>query len=335
MPFQLPRRLRNQDGETRRLGIELEFAGVDLNSACEAVIDCYGGTEERENRFLRKIRGARWGDFTVEIDAALLKDRGYERFLQRLGVNLNEDNRRNRLEDSLERLAATVVPYEIASPPIPLDEVEAIEQLRERLRERHALGTSASPLYAFGLHLNPELPDLATETILGYLRAFFLLLDWIHERGDTDVSRRYFTPYIKPFPDDYQRMVVDPDYRPNQRRLINDYLESNPTRNRPLDLLPLFRLLDEERLVGAIDNMAQVKARPTFHYRLPNCRIDDANWSIGFEWNGWAAVEALADAPELLQAMSRAYLERRREPFAGHDENWAAETPAWLEKLDH
>ena len=44
-------------------------------------------------------------------------------------------------------------------------------------------------------------------------------------------------------------MLVSPDYWPDRRRFIDDYLSANPTRNRDLDLLPL--LLFFERRAGA------------------------------------------------------------------------------------
>lgn len=330
MQFLLPSRMHNQDGAIRRVGFEFEFAGLDLESVCRIVTACYGGEQHRESRFLRRIEGARWGDFLVEIDTAVLKDRGYERFLERLGVDLDKGDRRMRVEDLLERLAATVVPYEIASPPIPMDEMHGIEALRAKLQAQQALGTRAALVYAFGLHINPELPSLDVGTVVDYLRAFFVLSDWLNERNDVDPARRYFTPFINPFPEDYARLVVDPDYRPGLRQLIDDYLECNPTRNRPLDMLPLFRLLGEERLAHHVDNLNQIKARPTFHYRLPNCLIDEPSWTVAQEWNGWAMVETLAEQPERLEAMARLYLEQRREPFAGYDEDWAAETSRWL-----
>src|SRR3546814_9457337 len=47
--------------------------------------------------------------------------------------------------------------------------------------------------------------------------------------------------------------------------------------------LPIWRLTDE-----------LIKARPTFHYRLPNARLADPQWSIVREWNLWVRVERLA-----------------------------------------
>ncbi|NNC55402.1 MAG: hypothetical protein HKO07_06755, partial [Pseudomonadales bacterium] len=90
-----------------------------------------------------------------------------------------------------------------------------------------------------------------------------------------------------------------PDYKPGVEQLIDDYLTHNPTRNRSLDMLPLFAHLDEQRVRNTIDD-DRIKARPTFHYRLPNCDIDSPDWNIDLSWSLWLQVEKLAfDAPRL------------------------------------
>ena len=76
--------------------------------------------------------------------------------------------------------------------------------------------------------------------------------------------------------------------------LIDDYLEANPTRNRILDMLPLFHYLDSDRVEQQVDDIL-VKPRPTLHYRLPNSEIDDPEWSLHRPWNDWMQVEALAN----------------------------------------
>ena len=88
--------------------------------------------------------------------------------------------------------------------------------------------------------------------------------------------------------------MLDPSYAPDEDALIGDYLEANPTRNRALDMLPVLATLQEERVLAAAKESENVKARPTFHYRLPNCLIDDRSWSFGVEWNRWVEVERLA-----------------------------------------
>lgn len=329
MTFPLPERLETAGGKPRRLGMELEFAGIPLERIGTLLVELYGGTVERKNRFIHVVRDTRWGDFQVEIDTALLKDRAYTPLLEAVGFDVNDKASMDRVDDIIARVASTVVPHEIVTPPIPMTEAEQLEILRRRLHDAKVRGTRASVLYAFGLHLNPELPETSSETILTHLRAFLLLWDWLHVRGEIDWSRRV-TPYINEFPDAYRRLVSDPDYRPDTETLLADYLAYNPTRNRALDLLPLFRELCGDAAVRGVEEAHLVKARPAFHYRLCNCRIDEPNWTLAHEWQGWVMVEWLAARPERMAAMGRTWLGRSRPALASIDKAWAAESELWL-----
>jgi Putative amidoligase enzyme len=62
-------------------------------------------------------------------------------------------------------------------------------------------------------------------------------------------------------------------------QLFEHYLEHNPTRNRPLDLLPLFVHLHGPGLLKRVEDAPLVKPRPTFHYRLPNCELTNPGWT--------------------------------------------------------
>ncbi len=326
LSFPLPERLWREDGEPRRLGVELEFAGLPLQRICELVMELYGGHVEQRDPFVQIVQGTRWGDFTVEIDTALLKERTYSRFLERLGLELEPGG---RAEDLLARLAGTVVPHEIVSPPIPMNEVHQLERLRQRLQQEQAQGTRASVLYAFGLHLNPEAPKADGATALTYLKAFLLLYDWLHVSGQIDWSRR-LTPYIDPFPEPYRRLVVDPDYQPGLAQLVEDYLRHNATRNRALDMLPMFRELMGHEAVRGVPEAKLVKARPAFHYRLPNCRIDEPDWTLAREWFGWVMVEWLAERPDRMRELGARYLRRKGPALGGVDKLWALESEGWL-----
>ena len=93
--------------------------------------------------------------------------------------------------------------------------------------------------------------------------------------------------------------MLNENYNPDLSTLIDDYLDANATRNRPLDLLPLFLHLDGDSFRARLPE-EQISPRPAFHYRLPNSMIDDPNWSISQEWAAWMKVERLAaDVDEL------------------------------------
>ncbi|SEO75647.1 amidoligase family protein [Aquisalimonas asiatica] len=329
MSFPLPAALTTASGAIRRLGVELEFAGLDLDTISAKVAELYGGDIVRDSRFSHRITGTRWGTFTTEIDTALLKDGSYLQLLEGLGFNLDEPLHRNRVDDLLARVAGTVVPHEIVTPPIPFTEVHELEALRASLQNSEARGTRASVFYAFGLHLNPEAASLEAGHLTAILRAFFLLYDWLHVQGEIDWSRR-ITPYINEFPHPYRRLVLDPGYAPALDQLVDDYLTYNATRNRVLDMLPLFNHLVGDRAIRGVPDAALVSPRPAFHYRLPNCRVDEKQWTLAAEWNGWVMVEWLAARPERMARMSVAYLKRRPPSIARVDQEWAQQTADWL-----
>jgi hypothetical protein len=137
-------------------------------------------------------------------------------------------------------------------------------------------------------------------------------------------------PYIRPFPEVYRRKILEVAYRPTWEEFVDDYVKDNPTRNRPLDVLPLFAHLRREMVEAAVDD-SNVKARPTFHYRLPNCEIDRADWSPASAWNRWVLVERLAADTDRRRHMADAYLDMVQLPFLTQGRRWARETrDAWL-----
>lgn len=297
--FEMPPETENAEGVERRVGFELEFAGLELDRAADAVVELFGGRVVADGSYRYRIVGARMGTFTLEVDARVLRDRRYLEQLRRLGIPVDEARVREPIEKVLGWMAELLVPFEVATPPIPLSQLRRVEELRAALAERQALGTGSSLRYAFGLHLNPESPALDVGTVLRHLRAFLALYGWLVESSEIDVTRS-LTSFIDPFPADYRRLVLDPAYRPSMEALAADYLEHNPTRNRPLDLLPLFAHVLGKEALTALEEDELVRPRPAFHYRLPNCRIDEPGWTVAAEWNRWVEVERLAARPKAL-----------------------------------
>lgn len=301
-----PPRLYTTDGRLRRVGVEIEFAGLDVDEACAIVRRLYGGTIEPISRFGAAVRGTRHGDFRVEIDSMPLKNERYKRFLDKVGAGAYWTG---IVEDVLESIAGVFIPAEIVTSPIAIDALQDLERLRWALHERNAEGTRASILYTFGFQLNPEVPGHDPATITRYMRAFLILQDWLFARVAPDATREW-AGWTEPFPEDYRRRVLHPSYDPDEDALIGDYLEANPTRNRAVDMLPLFAMLQEERVLAAVSEREreQIKPRPTFHYRLPNCLVDDPGWSFAREWNRWVEVERLAEDPDRMSAAARELL---------------------------
>jgi hypothetical protein len=326
--FLLPPAVRNAAGEVRRAGFELEYASVSIEESAKIVRDVFAGREVVHSTFQREVE-TELGRFQVEIDTSLLKNKKYEAPLRALGVDPAEVDLK-WLENALLDTFSTLVPIEIATPPIPIDELGPLDELRRRLHEARARGTRAFILYAFGLHINPEIPSHDASVLRDVLRAFLLLYPWIKEHAEIDISRR-ISQYIKPFPDDYARLLLDPNYPASRERLIDDYLEHNATRNRALDMLPVLAHFDRERVMAKVaDDAKLVKPRPAFHYRLPNCMIDEPNWTLAREWNLWVMIERLAYDHQRLTAMSRDYLAAKEQSLEPFVDTWPGVLESYL-----
>ncbi|NKI33572.1 amidoligase enzyme [Wenzhouxiangella sp. XN79A] len=295
---------RTPDDAPRRVGVEMEMAGVEAPDIAQAVIDELGGSFDADSAFSGTVRDTELGEFTVELDAEILTSRRYLDALKQLGIELEGGAFRDNLEKLLSQVTGLVVPHELVCPPVPLAALPRIDAIRARLHAAGARGTEASALYAFGLQFNIEIHSQDADHLLAILQAFLLRYPTILERDEIDLSRK-LTPYVQPFPEDFVAHLLDPDYAPDRDGLIDDYLRYTPTRNRPLDALPLFAWLDPDRVDAAPVEHALVKPRPAWHYRLPDCRIDDPDWSLAEPWAAWAGVEDLAHRPDDLRREAR------------------------------
>lgn len=298
--YQPPPRLYTADGRPRRVGIEIEFSAVEQEAATAIVTRLFGGTPEVLSRFETVVKGTQLGDFHVELDSKALKEHHYREFLEKVGAS---EALTDSIESVLESIAHKWIPTEIVAPPVALLDLPRLEAIREALLAGGALGTRASVLYTFGFQLNPEVPSLDADSLLRHLRAFLALYDWLSAVIDIDPTRELLS-FTDPFPDAYRAQVLDPRYAPDIDTLIDDYLELNPTRNRALDMLPAFAMIDEAKVLSRAKEGDQVKKRPTFHYRLPNCLVDDPRWTFATEWNRWIEIERLAEDRERLRHVS-------------------------------
>lgn len=320
----MPPHTQNHAGGERRMGVEFEFSGLGMEQIARVLRATLGGEIDPLSAYEYKIRDTPVGDFKVELDYAYLKSLGRR---EDRGHDLQADLERLS-EDMLAAVAKRVVPFEIVCPPIALSQLGVLEDLVAALREAGARGTAESPIYAFGMHFNPELPALDTTTVRDYLRAYMVLFDWLRQVSNVDISRRVF-PYIQAYPKDYHRLVCAADYAPSMDKLIDDYLEHNPTRNRALDMLPLFSFLDERRVTAVVHDQL-VNPRPTLHYRLPNCEIEREDWRIEIAWRHWLRVEHLAAQPQRLQQACAEYSAHLSKPLGNLINHWIDKVHPWV-----
>ena len=319
----LPQHSQTTEDKMRRLGVEIEFTGMEISDIVDTIISLYGGKAEAVSDYEINVVDTSLGKFGVELDFSYIK---------RISRERHESADNNDLEELAEAIVGAIakqlVPFEVVAPPIAMDELWQLETLFQKLRDSDAQGTHASAKNAFGLQLNPEMPDCSADTIRDYLRAFLCLYDWLKMRCDVDFSRR-LTSYVDPFGKDYVRLLLRADYAPDINQLIDDYLEYNPTRNRALDMLPLFSHIDDERLRRTVSD-DRVKARPTLHYRLPNSLIDDSQWGLIHPYRDWLQVDNLAMDKRRLDMVCRGYRKYLDNPTANLFTNWANSVSRWL-----
>lgn len=285
----------------RKVGVEIEFGGIGTLETARIIADRMGGTVEHSSPYAAVVRDTSIGDISVELDWSWIQKAG------------DDGGILDQTKELLAELGRDVVPTEIVAPPLEGDRIDELDRLVRALAASGAKGTRAGLLNGFGMHLNPELweGDLNAATLRRVLQAYLLMSAGLREAIQVDFTRSLL-PFVAAFADDYMRHALRTDYAPDMATLIDDYIAFNPTRNRELDMLPVFAHIDGQRVRGRLHDQ-KISSRPTFHWRLPNADLESPFWSITHEWERWLSVEELAlDERELSQRIDAWARERAR-----------------------
>jgi hypothetical protein len=312
----------NSAGDSRKVGVEIEFGGLELKQICQLVENAVGGQVEHKSQYTAVIHDTQVGKVKVELDAVLFNEFKLRGMLRGLPVAKDQRELTDLVEKALASEARRWVPFELVFEPLAFDRIGELKAITRALSVE-AEGTGASVYNAFGLHFNPDLPALDAATVLRYLRAFLVLYESLKKSHAIDLTRQ-MSPFITAFPDAYTKLVLDPRYLPDTTQLIEDYLEHNATRNRALDMLPLFAHIDEDLVRQQLPD-EKINARPTLHYRLPDCRVDDSEWTILKEWEVYLELEQLvADEQELSRRVDQMYQQLKHPLRAFFNKVWLA-----------
>ncbi len=292
------------EGEPRRVGVELEFGGLDEMTAARIVAARFGGeATDRDEPGLAVVE-APAGKFEVYLDTALRK---------------RPETR------AIAEIARSLIPVEIVAPPLPVSDLPLIENVVADLRAAGAKGTDDSILLGFGMHLNVQVASADAAGIGPVLHAFLMLEDWLRHSDPIDPSRRML-PFVDPFDRAFITEAAREGAGWDMDAIFDAYLRHAPTRNRALDLLPVLKFIDADRVTKTVGEHMKIGARPAFHYRLPDCRVDDPRWSVAQEWARWVLVEEVAAEPGTLADLSAAWLR--------HWESWSTTRADWWRTTD-
>jgi len=289
---------RTKKGEIRKVGVEIEFSGLDVQVAAECLAQHLGGRIRKIAPHHFIIEDTPFGAVQLELDTRLVKPTetdspAWQRFDWQMKQVLGD-------------AASVLVPVEMIAPPVPYTDLHHIARISDILRLAGATGTGHSVIYAFGTHLNVEVVSLSIEHLYPTLRAYALIEDWLRQVHQIDTSRR-ITTFIDPFPQAYRTWLANHPATPDTAEFISSYLAHNPTRNRGLDMTPILLSLDQANVLAALGD-GKANARPTFHYRLPNSNVDRLDWTLADDWATWVRVEEVAADTDLLETLAKAWL---------------------------
>lgn len=323
-----PKIKNSYKNEMRHIGFELEFSNIDIEKILEILKKEFNFEINKINNYLYEL-DSKYGNFILELDFELLTKQKLTTSAKELskiiGVNIAQKDI-DSIEDFIGELSKDIVPYEISTPPLSLDEIEIVENIVEVLSQNNAKGTTHKIYYAFGLHINVEVISLEVKSLLSYLRAYIILQDFINKDAKVNIARK-ITPFIDNFKKEYIQYILDENYSPSMCEFIQDYLRFNPTRNRSLDMLPILAFIDEKEVRKILPN-EKIKPRPAFHYRLSNSNIGDKDWKVSDEWNRWILVENLANNDDSLAKLSLEYT-KYLDKFINLD-SWEEKINRWL-----
>ncbi|WP_320178244.1 amidoligase family protein [Roseovarius pacificus] len=275
-------------GAPRRVGVEIELGGLDEAHVANLCADTLGGRAEQEDSHIWTVHDTCIGRLEIYLDIFLRKAT------------------KTKLRDLALDLGREVVPVEIVTEPLDMDGLVRLDGLNAVLRKAGALGSGAGWVFGFGVHLNVQIASDSDADILRPLLAYALIEDWLRAAHPIDDSRRLL-PFTDPYPIEFVRALIGLGPDGTAHEAMELYLHHTPTRNRGLDMLPIFAHFWPERIAQAISD--KTSARPTFHFRLPDCLIDDPDWSIAQEWQRWVLVEQVAADAALLERLSRDWLD--------------------------
>lgn len=318
---------KNYNNEERRVGFEIEYAGLPLEDVSKTIAKLFGGVVKKCTSALYKVQNSDLGDFILELDALPLQKLAESNEFKKNSDKLS-DKIQHQLGHTVGDFGAQLAPYEIICPPVRISRISELQKLCDNLRERGAEGTKKSFRYAFGLHINPEVKSLKVIYILRNLQSFLLLSAWLKNEHDVNITRR-LTNFIDPFPASYLDLILNKDYQPDMESIIVDYHKHNPSRNRALDMLPLFSFINEELVRDLYGEEEKINKRPTFHYRLPNCEIDQRDWSLNLELKRWQTVEDIANDNNLLYGLLALWNEYQEKMFPT-DLGWSEKVGNWM-----
>ncbi|MEL6518072.1 MAG: amidoligase family protein, partial [Pseudomonadota bacterium] len=144
------------DGTPRKVGVEIEFAGLTEAESAALAQQNLGGQTAPDGPRTLKVTESELGTLEIVLDTALRRFDG------------------NVLIDAGLDAARGLVPVEIVTEPLNLSDLPTLDAFRASLREAGAIGTADGVLLGFGVHFNVAVVAPDDTHTLNTVRAFAL-----------------------------------------------------------------------------------------------------------------------------------------------------------------
>ncbi len=318
----------NNKDEPRHVGIEIEYSNLSLEKSAKLISEIFGGKLKKITKYELELKDTKYGNFKLELDAQLLQKMQSDNLFDKLSNIIGSVS--HSIDDIVDKTSKRFVPFEIATPPIPIKDIKEADKLVEALRLNGALGTTHSLYYAFGVHFNIEPPSQNIEDVLRLFKSFLIIQKWIELQSEVDIARKV-SPYINDFPKEYIKKIIDLEYKPTKEEFLQDYIKYNPTRNRILDMLPQLAFWNEKEVRKHLPK-EKINPRPTYHYRLPNSKVNLFRWNLSQEFQLWVIVEILANNEKVFTKMSKEFLIQLDSPLFNKNE-WIEQCHGYITDL--
>lgn len=274
------------EGKPRLTGVEIELGGLDEATCARLCARHLGGKARQVDDAIWRIEDTSIGTVKAYLDTAL------------------RHAEKTALRDATLMLGREVIPVEIVTEPLDRDGLIALDRLRDILRQAGAVGSRSGMFFGFGVHLNVQIASPDKAGVVPPLLAYALIEDWLRAANPIDQTRRVL-PFTAPYPWRLVRRLITLGCTADLRHVIDAYAQEAPSRNHGLDMLPVFAWLDPSRIGPVLTETTS--ARPAFHFRLPDCRIDEPGWTLDREWRRWHTVERIAGDKDALAALAHGW----------------------------
>ncbi|MEE4298592.1 MAG: amidoligase family protein, partial [Pseudomonadales bacterium] len=135
--FPLPARSRRADGGVRRVGVEIEFGGLPGQAIAEAIVAAVGGEARALSLAEWRIEHTEIGDLRAELDSRLVQQLARDAAEEAVPPWLADIG--DWTSEIVERVATFVLPWEVVTGPVPMDELEGVDRIVDALRGAGAL----------------------------------------------------------------------------------------------------------------------------------------------------------------------------------------------------